>query len=142
MEKDSTSRLLLPNTRLLLMVGFGGLLLLMAFAGIDSMRVLRAIESRNDAIRKEFLDRNRLLNQIRSDLYLSGTYMRDYLLEPEAGNAAAHKVSLDKDRAEMESALAAYARRLSPGEVEPYGVLTRDLQNYWRVLEPALRWDA
>ncbi len=142
MEKNSTSRLLLHNTRLLLMVGFGGLLLLMAFAGIDSMRVLRAIESRNEAIRKEFLDRNRLLNQIRSDLYLSGTYMRDYLLEPEAGNAAAHKSSLDKDRAEMEAALAAYARRLSPGEVEPYRVLTSDLQNYWHVLEPALRWDA
>ena len=36
------------------MVGFGGLLLLMAFAGIDSMRVLRSIESRNDAIREDF----------------------------------------------------------------------------------------
>src|SRR5579863_2851366 len=108
MEQHSTSRLLLHNTRLLLMVGFGGLLLLMAFAGIDSMRVLRTIESRNDAIRKKFLDRNRLLNQIRSDLYLSGTYMRDYLLEPEAANAAAHKSSLDKDRAEMEAALADY----------------------------------
>ena len=68
--------------------------------------------------------------------------MRDYLLEPEAGNADAHKASLDKDRAEMEAALAAYARRLSPGEVEPYRVLTGELQDYWRVLEPALRWDA
>jgi signal transduction histidine kinase len=133
---------MLRNTRLLLAVGFGGLLLLMAYAGLDSVRVLRSIQSRNDEIRREFLARNRLLNQIRSDLYLSGTYMRDYLLEPDAGNADAHKSSLDKDRAEMEAALAAYARQLSKSEVEPYGVLTRELQDYWRVLEPALRWDA
>ena len=114
----------------------------MAFAGIDAVRVLRSIQRRNDVIRGEFLDRNRLLNQIRSDLYLSGTYMRDYLLEPQAGNAEAHKASLDRDRGEMEAALAAYARRLSPSEVAPYGVLTRELREYWLVLEPALGWDA
>ncbi len=68
--------------------------------------------------------------------------MRDYLLEPQAGNAEAHKASLDRDRGEMEAALAAYARRLSPSEVAPYGVLTRELREYWLVLEPALGWDA
>src|SRR5580704_16618013 len=114
----------------------------MAFAGIDAVRVLRSIQRRTDEIRSEFLARNRVLNQIRSDLYLSGTYMRDYLLEPEASKAEAHHASLDKDRSEMEAALAAYARRLSPSEVAPYSVLTRELQDYWRVLEPALRWDA
>jgi signal transduction histidine kinase len=132
----------LRNTRLLLTIGFGGLLLLMAYAGIDAVRVLRSIQRRNDEIRSAFLVRNRLLNQIRSDLYLSGTYMRDYLLEPDAGKADAHKSSLNKNRSEMEAALAAYAQRLSPSEAETYGVLTRELQDYWRVLEPALRWDA
>jgi signal transduction histidine kinase len=114
----------------------------MAFAGIAAVRVLRSIQRRNDEIRSEFLVRNRLLNQIRSDLYLSGTYMRDYLLEPEAGKADAHKASLDKNRSDMEAALEAYAQRLSPSEVATYGVLTRELKDYWRVLEPALRWDA
>src|ERR1700676_4142895 len=114
----------------------------MAYAGIDAVRVLRSIQRRNDEIRGDFLIRNRLLNQIRSDLYLSGTYTRDYLLEPEAGKADDHKRSLDKNRNEMEAALAAYARRLSPSETETYGVLTRELRDYWRVLEPALRWDA
>src|SRR5262245_1635912 len=100
------------------------------------------MQTRNDAIRREFLARNRLLNQIRSDVYLAGTYMRDYLLDPEPGKADAHKASLDKDRGEMEAALAEYARRLSPGEAEPYGVLTRELRDYWRVLAPALAWSS
>src|SRR5579859_4405073 len=129
------------HTRPLLAIGFGGLLLLMAFAGLDTLQVLRSIQTRNHEIRAQFLARNRLMNQIRSDVYLSGTYMRDYLLEPEASNADAHKASLDKDRREMEAALADYSRRLSPGEAEPYGVLTADLRDYWRVLEPALQWD-
>jgi signal transduction histidine kinase len=114
----------------------------MAYAGVDAVRVLRSIQRRNDEIRSAFLVRNRLLNQIRSDLYLSGTYMRDYLLEPDGSKAEAHKSSLNKNRNEMEAALAAYARRLSPSEAETYGVLTHELQDYWRVLEPALRWDA
>jgi signal transduction histidine kinase len=139
---SSPSLLLLRNTRLLLTAGFGGLLLLMSFSGVDAVRVLRSIQSRNDRIRADFLDRNRLLNQIRSDLYLSGTYVRDYLLEPESANADIHRASLDKDRSDMEAALKAYALRLTPREVAPYGVLTRELQDYWRVLEPVMRWDA
>jgi signal transduction histidine kinase len=114
----------------------------MAFAGFDAMRVLRSIQSRNDAIRHEFLDRNRLLNQIRADVYLSGTYMRDYVLEPDAKNADTHRASLNRVRGEIEAALAEYARRLSPSETAQYNVLTRELREYWRVLDPALRWDA
>src|SRR5260370_385468 len=141
-DANSPSRLLLRNTRLLLTAGFGGLLLLMSFSGIDAVRVLRSIQNRNDRIRADFLDRNRLLNQIRSDLYLSGTYVRDYLLEPEATNADAHRASLDKDRNDMEAALTAYSLRLAPREVEPYGVLRRGLRGYWRLLRPRLPWDA
>src|SRR5277367_4811524 len=97
------------NTRRLLLAGFGGLLALMAFAGLDTMRALQTIQNRNDAIRSEFLARNRLLNEIRSDLYLSGTYVRDYLLEPETVKAESHRAALDHSRRDMESALRQYA---------------------------------
>jgi signal transduction histidine kinase len=136
-----SSLLLLRNTRLLLTLGFGGLLLLMSFSGVDAVRVLRSIQGRNEQIRSDFLARNRLLHQIRSDLYLSGTYVRDYLLEPIPTNAEAHRTSLDKVRIDMESALRAYAQIRTPGETAPYGVLTRELQDYWRVLEPVMHWD-
>src|SRR6476646_9994230 len=104
------------NTRLLLMAGFGGLLALMAFAGIDALQLLREIQSRNDAIRRDFLNRNRLLNQIRSDVFLSGTYVRDYILEPEPHNAATHKGSLEKTRRDMEAALHTYSAMLTADE--------------------------
>jgi signal transduction histidine kinase len=128
------------NARLLLVAGFGGLLLLMAFAGLDAMRVFRDVQNRNDTIRREFLVRNRLLNQIRADLYLSGTYVRDYLLEPEAQIAEKHRVSLKKTRRNMEAALATYARQVSPGETQPFRDLQRELSYYWELLEPVMQW--
>jgi len=74
----------LLQSRFILLAGFGGLLLLMLFAGVDSVVTLRQIQNSNDANREEFLWRTRLLEKIRSDVFLSGTYVRDYLLEPES----------------------------------------------------------
>ena len=93
---------------LALMAGFGGLLALMAFAEIDGVRALRDIQRSNDEIREDFLLRTRLLERIRGDVYVSGTYVRDYLLEPEAGKAEGHRYSLLETRHDMDAALAQY----------------------------------
>jgi hypothetical protein len=42
------NRALAPNSRLVLMAGFGGLLLLMAFAEFDGMQALTQIQRSND----------------------------------------------------------------------------------------------
>ncbi len=131
---------MLRNSRVILIAGFGGLLLLMAFAGIDALQLLREIQRRNDAIRRDFLNRSRLLNQIRSDVYLSGTYVRDYILEPDLRNATTHRGSLEKTRRDMDAALQSYGGMLSVEERQPYGTLQSGLAEYWRVLEPALQW--
>ncbi len=130
------------NTRTLLLAGFGGLLILMAFAGLDTIQVLRTIQDRNNAIRSEFLNRNRFLNQIRSDLYVSGTYVRDYLLEPEPSKAESHRTALENARRNMESAVQQYARLLRESEQKPFANLERELAQYWQVLAPVMRWNA
>ena len=86
------------NSRHVLMAGFGGLLLLMAFAGLDGVRSLQQIQTANDNIREDFLLRTRLLERIRGDVYVSGTYVRDYLLEPESGKAEGHRYTLRESR--------------------------------------------
>jgi signal transduction histidine kinase len=128
-------------TRFFLLAAFGGLLLLMAVAGFDSIEVLREIQTRNDAIRREFLHRNRLLNQIRSDLYLSGTYVRDYVLEPASEDAESHRRSLSRTRRDMNAALDAYARLIAPSLAGPFNNLRQEIDEYWRLLEPALNWN-
>ena len=43
---------------------------------------LREIRNSNDRIREDLSLRTRLLEWIRGDVYVSGAYLRDYLLEP------------------------------------------------------------
>jgi signal transduction histidine kinase len=128
------------HSRVALVAGFGGLLFLMAFAEIDGVRALRQIQNSNDEIREDFLLRTRLLDRIRGDVYVSGTYVRDYLLEPEAGKAEGHRYSLLETRQDMDAALAQYRGLLKPPEKQPFGALTGALAGYWNVLEPVFEW--
>ncbi len=134
-------RAVVKNNRLILLAGFGGLLILMAFAEIDGLQAVRQIQTSNDQIREDFLRRTRVLERIRSDLYVSGTYVRDYLLEPEAGKAEGHRYSLMETRADMDAALQEYRALLTGGEGHMFQTLTRELADYWKTLEPALSWD-
>lgn len=127
---------LLPNSRFALAAGFGGLLLIVALAGVDGLRVLREIRREDDQIRTQFLLRNHLLNDIRSKLYLSGTYVRDYLLDPDAALANGYRASLQDVRREMDASLDSYSRQGDAAE------LTADLAAYWKTIEPILGWGA
>ena len=113
----------------------------MALGGADALRVLHQIRRDDDQIRKQFLFRNHVLNDIRSELYLSGTYVRDYLLDPEPGRAAMYRTSLDGVRGEMESALSSYGGQVESGEAEHYAALKMELSNYWEIIRPILKWD-
>jgi signal transduction histidine kinase len=136
------NRALAGNSRLILMAGFGGLLLLMAFAEFDGMQALTEIQRSNDEIREDFLRRTRVLDRIRADLYVSGTYVRDYLLEPESGKAEGHRYSLLESRSDMDAALGEYRKLVNGAEAGPFQVLTQDLASYWSVLEPVFAWKA
>jgi signal transduction histidine kinase len=130
------------DSRLVLLAGFGGLLILMAFAGVDGIQALQQIQTSNDRIRDEFLLRTQVLERIRSDLYLSGTYVRDYLLEPQAGKAEGHRYTLLETRKDMDAAVQQYLQLLSRGEAQPFRVLIEQLAAYWRILEPTFEWTA
>jgi len=136
-----TERLLL-STRFALAAGFGGLLAVMGLAGAYGMRVLQRIRRDENRIRQQFLLQNHALNEIRSQLFLSGTYVRDYLTEPEAGRADIYRESLEDGRAEMESALAQFGRQLQPDQAKYYAELSGELSNYWHILAPIFNWDS
>ena len=132
----------LAGSRLALLIGFGSLLVIMALSGIDALRVLGQFRRQDDQIRRQFLFRNRVLNNIRSEVYLSGTYVRDYLLDPDPARAGGFGKSLAEVRSEMENDLASYANQLEPSETQHYQELRAELAQYWATLEPVLRWNA
>src|SRR5580658_10623603 len=93
------------NSRLALVAGFGSILVIMTLAGLDALRVLQDVRRSDDNIRRQFLFQNHVLNDIRSRVYLSGTYVRDYLLEPDTARADTFRISLKQLREQMNSAL-------------------------------------
>jgi signal transduction histidine kinase len=140
-DRRSWDRLIL-DSRLALAIGFGSLLLIMALAGADALRILRNFRANDDAIRLQFLSRNHLLNEIRSDVYLSGTYVRDCLLDPETERANSYRASLVQLRKQMEAALQSYGRQVAPAEAQHYSALTGELARYWMILAPIFQWDS
>jgi signal transduction histidine kinase len=141
-QANAVVRGLMESSRLTLVIGFGGLLSIMCLAGADALRVLRQFRRGDDQIRSRYLARNHALNEVRSDVYLSGTYVRDYLLEPDMDRAEAYRVSLQDVRKHMDSALDAYGRQADLAGSQHYSNLRNELVDYWAILTPILKWDA
>ncbi len=126
------------HSSLILIVGFGGVLVLMAYAGWNTMRALDQTEQRGARIQQDFVRRSLLLNQIRADVYISGTYVRDYLLEPERQRADAYRADLVHVHRDMEAAIDSYGNLTGVSAATPLNRLRSQLADYWRVLNR--RW--
>ena len=126
----------------LLLGGFGGLLLLLAFTGANTLSVLSRIQTRDETIRLDYVHRDRLLEDLRSDLYLSGTYVRDLILEPDPTRADIHRSELTQARKRVDWAIAAYQKIEREEEKAPFERFKREVNMYFDSLQPALQWNA
>src|ERR1700704_281168 len=126
-----------------LFAGFGALLALMAVMSIDSLRTLRAIETSDAQIRRDFLYRERTLEQARTGLYESGNIVRDYILGGSDRNAQARlHQEFQSIRDATNAALRSCIESLPPSGREPFQHLAAELQNYWSALDPIFESDA
>src|SRR5262249_40618557 len=125
-----------------LWVGFAGLLLLMAAIAVDSGRLLRKVALTSAALRRDSRERDSLLDQLRSDIYHSGTVARDYLLELDDPRAETHKAELERLRARINSTLRAYDQKVPETERDAFRNLRDDIESYWSSLAPSLEWNA
>lgn len=140
MAKDSITRG--RQTRRFLLFGFGGLLLLLAFTGLNALSVLKTIQARNEKIREDYVHRERILEQLRADIFLSGTYARDLLLETDSARADAHRKELDSARVRVQSMIVAYSAILRSNERQPFQQFTNEVSSFFTMLQPVLQWNA
>jgi signal transduction histidine kinase len=116
---------------LLLWIGFGGLIGLLLVTGVGALSLLHALEVRNEDTRQGYLERTRLLDQLRSDIYLSGTAVRDYLLEDDPARAQLHRRQFDVTQQQARS-LAATAMQSTAFQDE--------LSSYFAAFDPVFEW--
>ncbi len=122
------------------MLGFGGLLACILAAAVSTLGAFdRERDDQNHTL-KSYLERQDALDRIRSQIYLSGTYVRDLLLSPDPSGAAAQSSRLSALENDTGAAIKAYARNLDPAEVEPFHSLQTEIDEYWRVLSATAQW--
>ncbi|MCC7175450.1 MAG: MCP four helix bundle domain-containing protein [Bryobacterales bacterium] len=131
---------LLPSRSGPMWLGFAGVLLLMSFTAVDSVAWLQGVERSGMEIRSRSRHRDQLLDQLRNDVYLSSTAVRDYLLETGAAEAARQEAELRQLRGSVDQGLAAYARDLPEVEGHVFHDLRQDLESYWGSVGPVLKW--
>jgi signal transduction histidine kinase len=120
--------------------GFGGVLVLMSLAGLDYVRELNAIQTDDARITRTYLERQRLLEQIRSQLYLSSTFLRDYLVESNPQAEQVSMAGLRDVRDKMNTALHEYSLSIRPQEAQSFSDLQSEIAAYWNTLQPVFRW--
>jgi signal transduction histidine kinase len=125
---------------LVLSVGFGGLILFILAAAIGTMVLLDRVRTDDTRIRQAFLGRLRALEQIRSEIYLSGTDMRDFLLSPGAGSVDAPRKDIVALQAQTQAALDAYARSLDPAEEDTFQALRSEIDAWWQAFQTTFQW--
>jgi signal transduction histidine kinase len=107
------------RTRLLLTCSLGGLLALTAGTGVAALTIFHRIRTGEADLRQRFFERSARLEQIRRDIYLSGTLARDYFAEPDGADAAALLDRLGNTERDSKAALDQYDAELR-GEVIAY----------------------
>jgi signal transduction histidine kinase len=136
----STAGVRLLTMRGGLVLGFGVLLILLILSGLSAMHALAEVQTANQTSLQQFLAKNQQLDEIRAAVYLSGTYLRDYLLESDRARAEQSRRELLDAKARIQSLLADNGPLSSATDREMFDALRRELRDYWQTMEPVLSW--
>ncbi|MGH9663005.1 MAG: sensor histidine kinase [Bryobacteraceae bacterium] len=123
--------------RLVLLAGFGGMLLIFVAAAVDAIHVLHTLRAESSFLRQASLERSRNLASVRTYVLLSHTYLSEYLIEPADARSLALKAQLQGARSEMLSALGRY-RNCTARDAASVQRLQDLLGRHWQNLARAL----
>ncbi len=104
------------QAKVLLWTGFGGLLLLMLALGSSAVSFLYQVEIRQERIRRDLVAQDRSLERLRSAIFLTGTYIRNFLLDPSEPPSQVNRRQFEEVRRQIEASLADCARELPAGD--------------------------
>ena len=68
--------------RLALIVGFGALVAVTIAGAADMWLTLRQIHARSASVLNDYMRRDKILERVRTNAYLSTTLLRDFVLDP------------------------------------------------------------
>ncbi|HEY5616413.1 MAG TPA: histidine kinase [Vicinamibacterales bacterium] len=127
------------RTWLVAALGLGGLLLLIVVSMIASSRKAQEIYSQLDQLNTHHHEVDVKLRRLRSDVNLSGIFVRDYLLDIARERAPDYRERLAEFR-ETNLATAAELRALGASHQDQIRSLEAKLDDYWQTFDPLFDW--
>ena len=119
----------------------GALLLLVVFSVLAASRRAQDIYTGLDALNQHYRDVDSKLRRLRSDVHLSGIFVRDYLLDSASERAPEYRERLAEFRRSNMSTLAELRTTMRGDVPEPeLDALQSQLDEYWLVLDPLFDW--
>jgi len=128
------------QTRVVFFLGFGGLLILMGFLGISAISALSESRVREDGIRRDYLAREEVLQELRASIYTSGTHIRDFLLDTNDALALEHSEQFLETQRQIEDGIARYRTLVRPADEQSFRQFAGELASYMRAITPVLHW--
>jgi signal transduction histidine kinase len=130
------------QTRFVFFLGIGGLLLLLGTLGVSAISFLSQIRVREETIRQDYLSRDRVLQNLRSEIYTSGTHIRDFLLDTDEALATEHREQFLDTRQQIEDGIAAYRTLVPASDESAFRQFSQELTSYMSAIAPVLNWSA
>lgn len=123
-------------------LGLVGLLGLIVLFGVTTSRKADEIYTRLDVLNTHHREVESVLRRLRSDVHLSGIFVRDYLLDTERARDPEYLQQLEQFRESSHSALDDLDGLLAEGSVERgrTAPLRENLEAYWQAFEPLFYW--
>lgn len=120
-------------------LGLGGLLLLIIVSMIATSRKAQEIYAQLDQLNAHHQKVDATLRRLRSDVNLSGIFLRDYLLDVARERAPEYRESLTEFRARNTTTVAELLVLDEP-HAERIRSLGTQLDEYWQTFEPVFDW--
>src|SRR5262245_16359434 len=127
------------KTWLLAALGLGSLLLLIVVSMQASSRKAQEIYTQLDELNTHHTNVDAKLRRLRSDVNLSGIFVRDYLLDLARERAPEYRQRLEMFR-ETNLTTVAELRELLPGHDDQILGLQTKLDDYWATFDPLFDW--
>jgi signal transduction histidine kinase len=120
-------------------VGLGSLLLLIAVSMLETSRKAQDIYTQLDQLNTHHHEVDAKLRRLRSDVNLSGIFVRDYLLDIAREHAQEYRERLAEFR-EGTMATLAELRALAEPHESRIRSLQAQLEEYWQTFDPLFDW--
>jgi len=123
-------------------VGLAALLLLVIVSVVTTSRRAEEIYTQHEALNAHHREVDTRLWKLRSDVHLSGIFIRDYLLDTETEHAPEYRQRLQEFRRDNMATLLQLRTLVTGDERARIDRLQARLDDYWEVFEPLFDWTA